>query len=288
MFILSEVIKIISRAKLHFIVNLISISISVFLFTLSFLIFYSSDAIDKYLQDNLSLSIFLKENLIDERIDEISEIIKSKNYTSKIEYISKERAYEIFLEETGEDFRKILDVNPLPASFNLFIKSEFVNKDSLTTIISDLSKVEGVAEVVSKMDFFERIFSLTARAKNYILLITLLMILISIYLVFSTNKLIINSNSEKYETMKLVGAKLSTIKMPIVLNNFLIGLIAGTISFALFYLIINFLQLNLQSILSYLGLDLKILILVVFIAGPVFGVIISLISLSNITLKVKT
>jgi cell division transport system permease protein len=137
------------------------------------------------------------------------------------------------------------------------------------------------------MDFFEKLFSLSDKSKNYILVLTLLMMFISIYLVFSTNKLIINSNSEKYETMKLVGAKLSTIKLPIVLNNFLTGLLAGMISFALFYLIISFLKLNLPSIVSYLSINQNAFVAFIFFVGPLLGTFVTIFSLRKITLKIK-
>lgn len=288
MFLIKEVLRIILRAKLHFLINLISLTISVFLISLSFIFFYANDVINKYIQDNLFISIFLKDEITDDRLKEIESFLKSRAYTSKVEYISKEKAYDIFLEETGEDFRKILDVNPLPASFNLYLKSDFIIKDSLNSILIELSEIQEVDEVISKMEFFEKIFFLSDKAKNYILLATLLMIFISVYLVFSTNKLIINSNSEKYETMKLVGAKLSTIKLPILLNIMLIGFLAGLITLGLFYLIINFLELNLQTVLVYFSFDPKLIIICLLVVGPFFGVLISIISMRKISLRIKT
>lgn len=287
MFILKEVIKIIFRSKLHFLINLISLSVSVLLITISFFLFYASNLIDNYLQENLSISVFIKDNLSEEKIKEIESIIISKPFTAKLEYISKEKAYDIFLEETGDDFKKILDANPLPASFNLYPKKEFVKRESLNNIKNELYKIPEVTEVISKMDFYEKIFLISKNIKNYILLLTLLMLSTSIYLVFSTNKLIISTNYEKFEIMKLVGAKLSTIKLPIILNNVLIGIIAGSLSIGFIYLIISFLELNLQSILKYLGLSLGVIISAILSIGPFLGIITSFISLSKITLKIK-
>lgn len=288
MFILKETFKIIARSKLHFFITLISLSISVFLIVVSFFLFYTSEAIDRYLQDNLSINVFIKDDINDKKLQELENILLSKPYTAKLEYISKEKAYDIFLEETGEDFKRILDVNPLPASFDLYLKGEFINKDSLNKIIPELTNIPEVTEVVSKLNFYEKIFSTSKAINNYIILITILMIFTSIYLVFSTNKLIINSNFDKYETMKLVGAKLSTIKLPILLNNIFIGIIAGVISIGIIYLIISFLELNLQSILSYLRLDLIVLLISILLLGPFLGFVTSLISLRKITLKIKT
>lgn len=288
MFFIKEVIRIISRSKLHFVINLISLSISVFLISLSFLLYFSNDAINKYIQENFSISLFLKDDITNENLKDIEIFLKSRVYTSKLEYVSKENAYGIFLEETGEDFKRILDYNPLPASFNLYLKSKFINEHSLNSLTEELTKISGIEEVVSKMDFYQELFEISKKIKNYILFATVIMIFTSVYLVFSTNKLIINSSSEKFETMKLVGAKLVAIKLPIILNNFLVGLIAGLITLGLFYLIISFLELNLQSVLSYLSLNQNIVILIILTIGPFLGTIVSIFSLRKVTLKVKT
>ncbi len=288
MYLIKEVFKIISRAKLHFVINLISLSISVFLISISLIFFYASDVINKYIQDNISISIFLKDDISDEKLKEIENYLKSKVYTAKVEYISKEKAYDIFIEQTGEDFERILDINPLPASFDIYLKSDYVTRDSLNLINEELKKIPEVSDVISKMDLYQELFLISKRVSNYILIITVLITLTSIYLVFSTNKLIINSNFEKFETMKLVGAKLSTIKLPIILNIFLVGLIAGLVSIGFIYLIITFLELNLQSILSYLRLNKSLLVAFILLVGPFIGIIVTILSLRKITLKVKT
>gem|GEM_PF-303103 len=281
-------LKIISRSKLHFFINLISLTVSVILISISFFLFYSSDAINEYIQDNISISLFLKDEVSEERIQAIERELSLKDYSSKVEFISKDKAYDIFIEETGEDFRKILEHNPLPTSFDLYLKSEFMNKNSLKSISEDLAKIPEVSEVVSKMEFYEELLAISEKVKNYVLIITILMILTSVYLVFSTNRLIINSSSDEFETMKLVGAKLSAIKFPIILNIILVGLIAGLLACGFIYLIINFLELNLQSVLSYLNINKALLIMSILVVGPLLGAIITIFSLRKITLKIKT
>lgn len=288
MFILSETIKIILRSKLHFVLNLISMSLAVILIILSLLLIFASDLIDKFIEENISVSVFIKEDFAEDKINEIEKSLMSKNYVYKVEYISKKKAYEIFIEETGEDFHKILEVNPLPRSFNIFLKKDYLNSKKLKSIENELLNIPGISEVYSKIDLFERVLFLAQRIKNYIIISTLIIIIISIYLVLSTNKLIISSNNEKYETMKLVGAKLSTIKLPIVLNNFLVGFLAGLISLGLIYFITKIFNLNIILISNYLNVNIDMAIVFILVIGPILGVIVSLISLRKVTLKVKS
>jgi len=288
MFIIKEVFKIISRAKLHFFLNLVSLTISIILLTITLIIFFGSEAFNKFLNENISLTIFLEDDISSERKDEIERIIKSKPYTFKSEYISKEKAYEIFLDETGEDFKKILETNPLPASFNIYLNNDYLNKESLNKIITEISELSGVSEVISKMDFYQTLLNTTSKLKDYLLVITFIMIITSVYLVFSTNKLIINSNSEKYETMKLVGAKLSTIKAPIILNIISVGFIAGLLSLGFFYLLESSLKVDLNLVLKYFNLERTLIFTFIIFVGPLLGFITTLLSLKGITLKIKT
>src|SRR5690606_20500857 len=137
----------------------------------------------------------------------------STGYFASAEFISKDEAVEIFIKETGEDFRNILDYNPLPASFSLKLKTGFAEEDSLKKILYTLSGINFADEVVHKDDLTHQLLLYLRDFRIYILALTLMILIVSLYLVYSTVKLIINSRSEEFETMKLVGAKLSTIKL---------------------------------------------------------------------------
>jgi len=285
-FIIKEAFKLTKRSKLNFFLNLVSLTLCVILIILSFYLIRASKFLQEYVQQNISLSIFLKDNINETELNNFTEELSSKSFTLKFEYISKEKAAEIFLKETGEDFRKILDYNPLPASITLYLNSGYVSKDSLKNIIASLQKENIVTEVVSKMEFLEKVISFSEKIKVYIFIFTGLMLLVSVYMVFSTVKLIMNSKYEELETMKLVGAKLSTIKLPIIINIIFIGLLAGCISLLIFISAINFFKADWLVLINLTGFDLRLIILLIFLIGPVIGTIVSLIALRKISLRV--
>ena len=84
--------------------------------------------------------------------------------------------------------------------------------------------------------------------------------------------------------MKLVGAKLSTIKMPIILNGFFIGVFSTVILFVICYLFVFFLA-NYLPIKELLRFGNKVSLLILLLLGPVIGLTVSIISLRKITLK---
>ncbi len=285
-FVLKESFKLILRSKLNFFLNLISLTLCVILIVLSFYLVRASNFLQEYVKQNITLNIFIKDNLPPESLNNFAIFLKNQPYTSKTEFISKEKAAEIFLKETGEDFRKILEYNPLPASFTLYLNKEYTTTDSLKKIIGSIEKEEIVTEVVSKMEFLQKVISFSEKIKLYIFIITGFILLVSIYLVYSTVKLIMNSKYEELETMKLVGAKLSTIKLPIIINIIFIGILAGLLSILLFYSVITFFRIDLTLLINMTGFNLIIIISLLLLLGPFIGTIVTIIALRKISLRI--
>jgi cell division transport system permease protein len=284
-FWIKEAFKSIGRAKSSFFLSLVSTSISVLLITASVMIIQISGSLQDSLKKSLSVNLFLKENLTQVQVSGIESELKSMKFIASANYISKERAAEIFVQETGEDFRKLLDYNPLPASFTITLNPDYVEQASLNKMISSLSGINGVDEVVFQHDYAKKIISFLNELKKYVFILTGVLFLISLYIVYSTVKLVINLKYEELETMKLVGARLSTIKMPIILNGMLIGLFAGLISLSVFILFIFYFD-------NYIGLQKLFNLNIAFYSallagiGPLIGLLVSVFTLRNVTLKV--
>ncbi len=284
-FWLKESIKLIGRAKSSFFLSLISMSISVFLITASLVSIMLSNEMQKNIKQNVSINVFLKDTLSSDQISRLQTKIKRNSFINTISYIDKNQAARDFIKETGEDFRRVLDYNPLPASFLITLKEGYVEKDSINKIVEVIGAYNGVDDVVFQQEFVYKILSFIKRIQTYIFAFTGILFFISIYIVFSTVKLVTKSKYEELESMKLVGAKLSTIKMPIVLNCVLIGLLAGLISLGIFYVIGHYSQ-GILEIHKLLNFDNPYFLIVALAVGPVIGSLVSLFSLRKISLKI--
>jgi cell division transport system permease protein len=280
-----EAVKLIGRAKSSFFLSLISISISVFLIIASLISIQISNEFQQSLKRNVNINIFLKDSITVNDTELLQKQLNRKYYISSVNYISKDEAARNFVAETGEDFRTLLDYNPLPASFQVALKDKYVEKDSLNKITAALSRLPGVDDVVFQQQFVYEILSQIDKVKKYIFVITAVLFFIAIYIVYSTIKLIIKSKYDEMETMKLVGAKLSTIKMPIILNGIMIGLLAGIISLAAFYSLFYYFD-NLIELRRFFNFNGGLYIVIALLIGPVIGSLVSLISLRKISLKI--
>jgi cell division transport system permease protein len=285
LFYIKEALKSIARAKLSFMLSLISMSISVLLITASVITIQLSEQLQTDLRNQISINIFLTENLPQDSIDQINTSIREMNFFSAVEFIDKEKAAEIFIKETGEDFRKLLDYNPLPVSFTVTLREKYANKDSLNFISQKLSRLNGVDEVIYQQEYINKFIAFIDNLKEYVFVITGILLIISIYIIYSTVRLVTNLRMEELETMKLVGAKLSTIKFPIIFNGILIGFFASIISLVIFILFIYYFD-NYIGVQKFLTFNSYFYLIIILSVGPLAGLLVSIFSLRKITLKI--
>ena len=279
-----EAFKSIGRAKSSFILSLISTSISVLLIVSSIILIRLSNRFQTNLKEKLNINIFLKDSVSNNSVKNIGKILNSKEYINSVKFIDKDEAAQNFIKDTGEDFRKILDYNPLPVSYSITLKEDFVKKESIDKIVAELSKINGVDEIVYQYKFADKVLSFIDSIKKYVFIITAVLFVISLYIVFSTVKLVISLKQEEFETMKLVGAKLSTIKMPVIINGIFIGFLAGIIALGIFLFILSYFG-NLIAFNSYFY-SIKIYLLIMVIIGPVLGFLVSTFALRRINLRI--
>ena len=284
-FYFSEALRSIKSAKSSFILTTISLTISVLLILFSVITLQISDHYSSSLKSSIKINVFLKESFNKSDEEKLLAELHEKVYSDTVEFISKDKAAEQFIQETGEDFKKILEYNPLPASFVVRVKETYANSDSLNFIIRDLSSLEMVDEVVFKEGFIYRLLNYIDTIKIYLFLLTILFSLVALYLVYATIRLIINSRMIDFETMKLVGAKLSTIKIPVMLNGIIAGIISGILSYFVFIFFKE--QLNIYEALGMLiTRNLFQYLLIIFLTGPLLVFIVSVITLRKVSLKI--
>jgi len=279
-----EALKIFGRAKSSFILSLISLSVSILLITASVYSIFLSQKVERKIKEQFILNIFLNDTLSIKSITGLKTILGEENFTSSVTFIDKETAAEIFIKDTGEDFRKILDYNPIPASLLLKLKSDYVDKDSIETIKKELSVFPGVEEIIYEHEVLHKFVNTIIGIQKYIFIITVILFIISIYITYSTIRMVINLKQDELETMKLVGAKLSTIKMPIILNEIFTGLLASLLS----YVIIKAFFFSISKYSSFIRLyePPTGLLTIVFLIGPAISFVVSIIVLRKISLKI--
>ncbi len=284
-FAFKEALKSFKRAKLHSLFALLSTCIGLYLILFSFMVIEYSQVLERKIKDGFVLSLFLEDSLSQNEISSLKSLLKEKSYCNSIVFISKDEAAEKFIKETGEDFRTVLDYNPLPATINLSLSEEYFSKEKLELISKELREIKGIESVGFQTSLFEKILNLIESSRKYIFGIAGLLFFIAIYLVYSTLKLIIHSKAEEIETMKLVGAKIAFIKLPIIIFGIFMGVLSGAISSLLILGTDYFLNKYFFFHLNFISPSIYILGSIIL--GIMLGVVTSLFAMRNISFRVR-
>lgn len=236
-FYISESFKSISRAKLATVISIVTLSIAIGFITLSTALLLLSNKIEKNWKSQIKMNVFLSDSVSVKNINIIEEELLENSLVKKVKYLSNVDAEKKFLKLTGEDFKSILDINPLPNSFTVSFNDK-IDKNSITNVITEFNQIKGVEEVIYDYNLTFTILEFLKSMKIIIFAVTILLISIAIYLLYSTSKIILHQKMEQYNTMKLVGAKLATIKIPLLIYGLIVGLIASLLCTAMFYSLI--------------------------------------------------
>lgn len=285
-FYLLEAVKSFKNARLSSVFSILTLSMAVILITLALAGILSSNYLEGRVKEKVTVNLFLKKSLDHPEIENIMKNLSEKSFVSGVEYISPAKAEEMFIRETGEDFRDILEFNPLPPSISIKIKPEYVVSDSISALLPQLGRLPGVDEVVFQGGTIYKILAFLSSLKFYILIAALLISAIAFYIVYVTSRLIIQIKMLQIETMKLAGARLSSIKIPILINGIINGLAASALT-GFVYLILWRLLTNYYPDNGLVFFDNMVFYAGVLISGPVIGFLGSLTASGKITLKVQ-
>lgn len=240
------------------------ISISLVLLIVGFLgiIAVNAKAVSDYFKENIRVSVMFDKNASNyDALDFLSKV-QGKDYIKRAEFISKERGAEEMKNMLGEDFLDVFDFNPIPLSVDIYLKADYLQSDSLKTIVSELSKWHKVREIAYQESLVSLINQNLEKVGIILSVILILLLFISFVLINNTVRLNIYSKRFTIQTMKLVGAKRSFIRKPFIKQAVFQGLISGTISAALLSVLVLLVKRDINQL--FLIFDIKMIALVIF------------------------
>lgn len=188
------------------------------------------------LREGVKVQIYLRNNVTPTDVDGLKNYLTAKPYTRSFEYIDKEAAKKKWMTDEGQDFSDLLEDNPLPASIDLNLKSEYVQKDTIANIKADLEKQALVVESVKYPAFIVEKMGSSVRVGLIVFAILAgIFCILSIVLIDNTIRLAMYSNRFLIKTMQMVGATRGFISRPMNVRAILNGTISAVIAIAVIY-----------------------------------------------------
>jgi len=242
----------------------ISISLVLFLLGLIILLFITARSISVYVKENISFNILLSESMSDADAKKIQKQLDVAPYVKSTEIISKEQALNDLMNDLGES-RILVEDNPLRASIEVYLRSDYANKDSIAMIEKQLKKVESnIYSISYREDMVEAMNNNVRKLSLAITALAIILMAISFALINNTIQMSIYSKRFLIRTMKLVGATGSFIRMPFVRDHIFSGAIASIIAIAGLSALIYNLSLNISDFMGVINVQ-SVLIISIFV-----------------------
>jgi cell division transport system permease protein len=255
--------------------SVISITLVLLLVGIGGVLAVNAKSVSDYFKENIRLSVIFEQNTTEVQAKEIMNLLKGKPYVKELKFISKEQGAEEMKSVLGDDFMDVFDLNPIPLSIDMYVRSEYVESDSLSKIKSEILLNSGIKEVVFQESLIETISGNIEQIGIILIVFIVLLLFISFVLINNTVRLNVFSKRFNIHTMKLVGAKRSFIRKPFLIQGIYQGLISGIIATSLLCFLLFLLERDFQQIYEMLDLNL---IMAVCAGVVVTGVLLCLIS----------
>jgi cell division transport system permease protein len=281
-------LKTITRDGEIFLTSVSILFIAISLISFLFIFKKTSQFLISSLKEKADVSVYFKEDIPEEEILKIKEEI-SKNPEFKVDFISREEALKEFEKRHKEnpilmEALKEIGENPFLASLSIKAK-EPVKYEELLSFLKEKEEIIEKIDYSERKPLIERIFSLSRNLEKGGILISLILVLISVFVVFNTTRLSINNFKEEISIQKLVGASNWFIRGPFLVQGLFAGILSALFSLLTVFLTSYFLSPKLSVLFEGLNLfeifssNLGILILIQFFAGILLGTIPSLIAI---------
>jgi len=243
------------------------------------------------LQNKIDISVYFKDAAAEENILAVKKSLEDLNEVKSVDYVSRERAFEIFKEQFADDQSvkqalAELKSNPLPASLNIR-----ANDPREYAGIAAYLENENLRELIDKVTYqqnrliIDKLTKITEIAQAAGLAITLFLALIATLIIFNTIRLAIYSNRDELTIMRLVGAANRFINGPYLVTGLLYGIVAAVVSLIIFAPLVGFVEPYVNILLPEVGIakyfyaNIFTLLGIQFVIGAALGIISSLIAL---------
>ena len=166
--------------------------------------------------------------------------------------------------------QEFLDSNPLIASIEVKLSSQYANSDSIAKIEQFIKQENNIRELQYRKDLLDDVNRNIGRISILLLSLAAILALISFALINNTIKLTIYAKRFLIHTMKLVGASWGFIRRPFLVRNFKVGVLSAVLADGLLWCGAHWLVSYEPGLEAVVTLRVMVLVSVVVLAFGVF------------------
>lgn len=237
------------------------------------------------LESQVQISVYLKDDLSQEEIDETKETLSKIEGLQDIKFTTREEAMENFKERLGDQqflLDALDDTNPLPDSFSLTVTSP----QQVKTIADTAAALDSVESASYSQDIINHLFNLTHLIRLIGVALIILLTGAAIFIISNTIRLTVFARRKEIAIMKYVGATDWFIRWPFLLEGICLGFIGGGLATIFLYIVYNQVTQEIYEAMAFFPLIpqhpfIDYIILAILVAGIIIGALGSTISLKR-------
>lgn len=226
------------RSKPSYFMAILGVALVLFILGMLGWLVINASKLENYFMGSVQVHAFIREGSPGRDVEVVKNNIATRPYAKNVEFITKDMARAKFIGDGNENWNKVLDYNPLPASIDFYLDPMYVNKDSLKVITADINKNFIISEVKYPDAVVSNLNNIVKKIGYFLLALAGTLAIIVIVLIDNTIKLAMFSNRFLIKTMQMVGATRWFISKPFDSKAIINGLISAVIANASIYSII--------------------------------------------------
>jgi cell division transport system permease protein len=212
--------------------TVLGVSMVLFLLGLLGWVAINGRKLEMYFRESVEMRILLRENTQEKDRLALQAYLQSQPYTKTLKYTDKETAKAEWIKSGGEDFSQFLDNNILPTSFDLTLRSEYVDADSMQVIQKNIVANSIVEEANYPTAVVSELNKNVRKITIGIGIVALILGIVVIVLIDNTIRLAMFSNRFIIKTMQMVGATRWFISRPLDIRAIINGAVAAILAIA--------------------------------------------------------
>lgn len=228
---LKQGIKSIIQNKIFSLAAIGTITACLFLLGVFYSLFTNFQHMVYNAESTVGIIVFFDENATQAQISSIGQQIKARKEVDRVDYVSADEAWSRFKSEILEDQQEMVSVfgndNPLANSSSYEVYLKDVTKQS--EMVSFIESLSGVRKVNSAQDAATGFGSFNMLVGYVSVSIILLLILVSVFLIYSAVDMGINVRKDEIAIMKLIGATDLFVRLPFIVEGITMGIIGAAI-----------------------------------------------------------
>lgn len=203
-------------------------SITLILVSIALVVTYNVNSITRSIEDVLTVIVFVDKDASEQDIENVRFQIESNSNIDKkdVIYRTKDEIKESLSED--EDLKSIfdtLDENPIQSAFVVKVKD--IKK--ITDTANSFKNIPFVKQVKYGESMVNRLLSMFDVIRNACVIACIALILVTAFLIGNTIKITIFSRRQEIAIMRLVGTSNTVIKMPFLIEGFVLGFIGAIV-----------------------------------------------------------